>query len=70
MSVNRTLASTRSGVMLSAGVPASDAPVSGSVPSTMVPRRNAAEPDSVTTPYRTAMGASPDASTPAMRTSA
>ena len=67
--MKRALAITFDGVMLSNGVSASDALSSGLVPSMMVPRVSAAEPVSVSTPGRIAIGIAPDSSTPVTRTS-
>ncbi len=56
--------------MLSAGVPSSDSPSSGFTPSVIVPRVNAPDAASVSTPRPTGIGASAENSTPLIRTSA
>ena len=56
--------------MLSAGVSASDCALSGLTPSVIVPRMNAPDVDTISTPRPTTNGASAEYSTPLMRTSA
>ena len=50
--MNRTAASTLTGVMLSAGSPSSELPSSGLMPFVIVPRVNAPDALSVSTPWR------------------
>ena len=61
---------TFDGVMLSAGVSSSDSPSSGLTPSVIVPRVNAPDAISVSTPRPIRIGASTLNSTPVIRTSA